>query len=97
MANRETGGIGRPMSDPTQRSHRGNGNGMSTHGRRLQHGKPHSAEARDLQPDAREGQVGPDGVADRLVVPRKPGNAGGGKGPEFKTDVRRGTRTRRLA
>jgi hypothetical protein len=94
---RETGGIGRPKSDLTQRSHRGNGNGMSTHGRRLQHGKPLSAEARDLQPDAREGQAGLGGVADRPAVPTKPMNAGGGKGPEFKTDVRKGTRTRRLA
>ena len=97
MANRETGGIGRPMSDLTQRSHRGNGNGMSTHGRYLQHGKPRAVEARDLQPDAREGQAGPNGVADRLVVPRKPGDSGGGKGPEFKTSVPRGTRARRLA
>jgi hypothetical protein len=85
------------MSDSTQRSHRGNGNGLSTHGRPLQHGKPLPAETRDLQPDAREGQAGPEGVADRLGVPRKPVNAGGGKGPEFKTDVRKGTRTRRLA
>ena len=30
------------------------------------------------------------GVAERSVVPRKPGNAGGGKGPQFKTDARRG-------
>jgi len=97
LANRETGGIGRPMSDLTQRSHRGNGNGMSTNGRYLQHGKPHSAEARDLRPDAREGQAGSSGVADRLVVPRKPGNPGGGKGPEFKTSVPRGTRAGRLA
>ena len=85
------------MSDLTRRSHRGNGNGMSTHGRHLQHGKPHSAEARDLQPDAREGQAGPGGVADRPVVPRTPGNAGRGKGPEFKTSVPRGTRAGRLA
>jgi hypothetical protein len=28
-------------------------------------------------------------VAERLVVPPKPGNAGGGKGPQFKTDARR--------
>jgi hypothetical protein len=28
-------------------------------------------------------------VADRLVVPMKPGNAGGGKGPELKENVRR--------
>jgi len=97
LANRETGGIGRPMSDPTQRSHRGNGNGMSTHGRRLQHGKPLSVEARDLQPDAREGQAGPTGAADRPAVPRTPGNAGRGKGPEFKTSVPRGARAGRLA
>jgi hypothetical protein len=35
------------------------------------------------QLDAREGQAGPCGVADRLVVPSKPGNAGGGKEPDF--------------
>jgi hypothetical protein len=26
-------------------------------------------------------------VAERFVVPRKPGNSGGGKGPQFKTDA----------
>ena len=85
------------MSDLTQRSHRGNGNGMSTQGKHTQHGKPLLAEARDLQPDAREGQAGPGGVADRPVIPRKPGNLGGGKGPEFKTSVPRGMRAGRLA
>ena len=45
---------------------------------------------RDDQPDAREGQAGRPGVAERFVVPLKPGNAGGGKGPQFKTDARRG-------
>jgi hypothetical protein len=39
--------------------------------------------ARDGQPDAREGQAGPGQVAERPVVPPKPGNAGGGKGPWF--------------
>src|SRR5258708_34116993 len=29
----------------------------------------------------RERQAGPSGVAERLAVPMKPGNAGGGKGP----------------
>src|SRR5262249_8236392 len=96
-ANGETGGIGRPMSDLTRRSHRGIGNGMMTHGRPLQHGKPRPTEARDLRPDAREGQAGAAGVTDRPVVPAKPGNSGRGKGPEFKTDVRQSTRTRRLA
>ena len=33
------------------------------------------------QPDAREGQAGPGRESERLIVPRKPGNAGGGKGP----------------
>jgi len=41
----------------------------------------------DLQPEAREGQAGPIGVTDRSVVPAKPGNSGGGKGPEFKVKV----------
>jgi hypothetical protein len=35
----------------------------------------------DDQPDAREGQVGRHGVAERSAVPLRPGNAGGGKGP----------------
>jgi hypothetical protein len=70
---------------------------MSTHGELLQHGKPRMAEARDFQPDAREGQAGPGGVADRPVVPRKPGNAGRGKGPGFKASVPRGARAGRLA
>lgn len=97
LENRETGGIGRPMSDLTQRSHRGIGNGMSTQGKRTQHGKPHLVEARDLQPDAREGQAGPNGVADRLAVPMTPGNSGRGKGPEFKTSVTKSMRAGRLA
>ena len=45
---------------------------------------------RDDQPDAREGQAGRPGVAERFVVLLKPGNAGGGKGPQFKTDAIRG-------
>src|SRR2546421_11844716 len=36
------------------------------------------------------GQAGRAGVAERFVVPVKPGNAGGGKGPQFKTDAMRG-------
>ncbi len=60
-----------------------------TQGKRAQHGKPHGA-VRDGQPDAREGWAGPHGVAERFVVPLKPGHAGGGKGPQFKTDALRG-------
>src|SRR6266851_7395796 len=60
-----------------------------TQGKRTQHGKPQGVVSDD-QPDAREGQVGRRGVTERFVVPVKPGNAGGGKGPQFKTDARRG-------
>src|SRR6266849_8959431 len=55
--------------------------------------KAHAAcldKSGDDQPEAREGQAGRPGVAERFVVPRKPGNAGGGKGPQFKTDAIRG-------
>jgi len=41
----------------------------------------------DDQPDAREGQAGRLGVAERPVVPGKLGNAGGGKGPQFKINA----------
>src|SRR6266436_6579036 len=37
-------------------------------------------------PPTRERQAGPCGVAERSVVPKKPGNSGGGKGPQLKTD-----------
>ena len=52
---------------------------MPAHGDPTQHGKPPAMRARDPQPDAREGQAGPPGVAEGLVVPSRPGNAGGGK------------------
>ena len=60
-----------------------------TQGKRTQHGKPQCV-IRDDQPDAREGQAGRTGVAERLVLPLKPGNAGGGKGPQFKTTATSG-------
>jgi RNA-directed DNA polymerase len=40
-------------------------------------------------------RFGPAGVTDRPVVPVKPGNSGGGKGPEFKVKEQR-ARIRRL-
>jgi len=55
-----------------------------TQGKRTQHGKPQGV-VRDDQPDAREGQAGRPGVAERPAVLMKPGNAGGGKGPQFRT------------
>src|SRR5215470_3761507 len=55
-----------------------------TQGKRTQHGKPRG-EVRDDQPDAREGQAGAVGWRRGPQVPLKPGNAGGGKGPQLKT------------
>ena len=57
-----------------------------TQGKRTQHGKPQGV-VRDDQPEAREGQAGRVGVAERFVLPLKPGNSGGGKGPQFKTNA----------
>ena len=54
----------------------------------MQHGKPRGVVSDD-QPDAREGQAGRPGVAERLVVPQKPVNAGGGKGPHIGAADRR--------
>ena len=54
---------------------------MYTRGERTQHGKPDSVVGRGDQLEAGDGQRGRDGVAERLVLLRKPGNAGGGKGP----------------
>ena len=67
---------------------RGSSDSMYTRGERTQHGKPLGV-VKDDQPDAREGQAGRLGVAERFVVPGKPGNAGGGKGPWFKTNAGR--------
>src|SRR5450759_1666184 len=57
-----------------------------TQGKRTQHGKPQGVVRQD-QPDAREGQIGRLGVAERFAVPLRPGNSGGGKGPQFKADA----------
>src|SRR5271156_4927624 len=46
--------------------------------------------------ELREEQARPCGVAERLVVAMKSGNAGGAKGPQFKEGARSGERPRRL-
>jgi hypothetical protein len=63
---------------------RGSGDSMYTR-KAYAHGRPQGV-VRDDQPDAREGQAGRPGVAERFAVPRKPGNAGGGKGPQYVRD-----------
>ena len=47
-----------------------------------------SGDCKMNQLAARERKAGPTGMAERLVVPTKPGNSGGGKGPQLKADAR---------
>ena len=47
---------------------------------------------RARQPEPREGQAGPGRVADGLVLPQMPGNAGGGKEPWFESSTEKGAR-----
>ena len=66
---------------------RGNGDGMQAQGTMHNTGSPSGGRGMD-QLAARERKAGPCGMAERLVVPLKPGNAGGGKGPQLKADAR---------
>jgi hypothetical protein len=68
--------------------HRGIGGGMYT--RKAYATREAQGEVSDDQPNARKGQVGRRGVAERFVVPLRPGYSGGGKGPQFKTDATSG-------
>jgi hypothetical protein len=69
------------------RTCRGNGDGMQAEETRRNTGSP-SGDCNVGQPATRERQAGPCGVAERLAVPMRPGNSGGGKGPQLKTDAR---------
>src|ERR1700674_4540780 len=61
-----------------------------TQGKRTQHGKPHGVVGETTNWKPARDKAGRPGVAERFVVPLKLGNAGGGKGPQFKTDAIRG-------
>jgi hypothetical protein len=66
---------------------RGIGDGMQAKGTIRNTGSPSGDRGVD-QLAARERKAGPFGMAERLVVPTKPGNSGGGKGPQLKADAR---------
>ena len=74
---------------------RGSGDSMYTRKAHATREAPWRGQSND-QLEAREGQAGRFGVAERFVVPLKSGNAGGGKGPQFKTDAIRGEGPGRL-
>ena len=84
--------IGMAAADGTVRANefhqtcRGNGDGKHAKLTSSNTGSPSGDRSQD-QLVTRERQAGPYGVAERSVVPRKPGNSGGGKGPQLKTDA----------
>ena len=80
--------LGEVSEEYAQPLRRGSGGSMYTRKAYATREAPKRGQIGD-QPEAREGQAGRLGVAERFVVPRKPGNAGGGKGPPFKTDALR--------
>ena len=63
---------------------------MHADGDLTQHGKPRRWRRVTSNRQPARDRAGPSGVAERPVVPRKPGNAGGGKGPHFKAGAGRG-------
>ena len=69
------------------RTCRGSGDGMQVKGIRRNTGSP-SGDCSADQLAARERRAGPTGMAERLVVPMKPGNSGGGKEPQLKGNAR---------
>src|SRR5258708_33263250 len=66
---------------------RGIGDGMQAMGTRRNTGSPSGDRSVD-QLATRERQAGPFGMAERLGVPMKPGNSGGGKGPPLTGNAR---------
>jgi hypothetical protein len=85
--------IGRAAADGTVRANedhqtcRSNGDGKQARLTSSNTGNPSGDRGGD-QLTTRERQVRPYGVAERFVVPVKPGNSGGGKGPQLKTNAR---------
>ena len=70
------------------RTCRGNGDGMQAKkGTNCNTGNPSGDRSWD-QLATRESQAGPYGMTERPAVPVKPGNAGGGKGPQLKGNAR---------
>ena len=69
------------------RTCRGSGDGMQAKGTMRNTGSPSGDRSAD-QLATRERKAGPTGMAERLVVLTKPGNSGGGKGPQLKADAR---------
>ena len=81
--------LGEMSEDDAQPLHRGTGGSAYTRKARATREAPERGQGWSNRTPARD-RLGAHGVAERFVVPRKPGNSGGGKGPQFKTDAERG-------
>ena len=81
----ETNGIVR--ANKFHQTCRGIGDGMQAEWTKRNTGSP-SGDCSVDQLATRERQAGPFGMAERLVVPMKPGNSGGGKEPQLKGNAR---------
>jgi hypothetical protein len=79
--------MGRSERTRFHQSCRGIGDGMQAKGTIRNTGSP-SGDCSVDQLATRERQAGLTGMAERLVVPRKPGNSGRGKGLQLKADAR---------
>jgi hypothetical protein len=66
---------------------RGIGDGMQAKGTIHNTGSP-SGDCSTDQLATRERQAGLSGMTERLAIPMKPGNAGGGKEPQLKGNAR---------
>jgi hypothetical protein len=80
--------LGEMSEDDAQPLHRGTGGSRHTRKARATREAPKRGQGWSNRTPVRD-RPGAHGVAERLAVPMKPGNAGGGKGPQFKTDARR--------
>jgi len=77
---------GRVRANSFRRFCRGNDDGMHAQENRRNTGSPNGDRSMgQLAP--RERQAGPFGVAERFAVPMKPGNSGGGKGPQLEANA----------
>jgi RNA-directed DNA polymerase len=80
----------------THRFRRGSDDGMHERGRQQQHGKPCGVAVRTANRRCVSSRAGHCGVADGLVVPMTPGNAGTRKGALVQDGRCEATRSRRL-
>ena len=83
--------MGEMSEDDAQPLHRSGGGSTYTRKARATREAPQRGQVSEQdQPDAREGEAGRSGVAERFVVPAETVQLRWREGPQFKTDAERG-------